>query len=347
MKKKSTKWKELYLRFEQVINVVFIVLFFSWYSYTLYGLVVIYPIVFIVIIFIWGLLTSQKHKKEEKARHNDEDANHDQIRTAIICGRCGKKFFVNNWNPQMFEICADCIDEIASIDETDSEKLRKGIYRTLVKKYHPDFASTPEEKEQFHKIMTEINTANETKNLLKLEGIAARLGIEKAEILKSPREKIDIDSQKTILYADDEEGLRLLIAEEFEDVFGNKIKTVVFESKMEAFDYLIHNKVDLIISDIKSPKIDGLDFLKSCKILYQELPFIFFTSYPHYKHDFGTYASDAYVVKSSDLSELIETVKEYLKIRHNTEGINSKIRTKDVKTLYDLDLAYKELTPEK
>ena len=42
------------------------------------------------------------------------------------------------------------------------------------------------------------------------------------------------------------------------------------------------------------------------------MPVILSTAYPHYKHEFGTWACDAYVVKSSDLTELKEIIKEVL-----------------------------------
>jgi hypothetical protein len=42
------------------------------------------------------------------------------------------------------------------------------------------------------------------------------------------------------------------------------------------------------------------------------LPVIICTAYEEYKHDFGSWCSDAYVVKSSDLSLLRDTVKKIL-----------------------------------
>ena len=35
-----------------------------------------------------------------------------------------------------------------------------------------------------------------------------------------------------------------------------------------------------------------------------DIPIIFISAYEDYKHDFGTWASDAYFVKSANLSEL-------------------------------------------
>ncbi len=172
----------------------------------------------------------------------------------------------------------------------------------------------------------------------------------------------ELVSEKTVLYIDKEEGLGLLIAEEFQDIFGDKIKIVFYESPTDAFEYLISNKVDLIIADLiffwhidslktidamtsamEAAHQKGIDFLRACKMLYRELPFIIFTAVPNYKHNSGTWASDAYVVKSTDLSELIKIVEKLLKYNRNTEEYNCKLRAKDIKSLTDLGLSYIEL----
>ncbi len=309
MKKKSTKWVELF------IGVIILALgFFVIYYINFLLIFGIYLVAFF--IFIWEWLTSQIYKKKEEKKQETREDKAEETYPVI--------------------------------DEADSEKLRKRIYRILVKKYHPDLARTHEEKEQFTEKMKIINEAYKANDLSKLKEVATGLGIEKAEILRPPREKIDIGSQKTVLYADKEKGFHLLIAEEFQDAFGAKVNTVSFDSVTDAFDYLISTNVDLVISDIIFHQpIDGITFLKACKILYPELPFVIYTVIHHLKHDFGTFASDAYVVKSGDLSEIIKTVEKFLKDRHSTEEVNSKIRAKDAKTLHDLGLAYKELTPEK
>lgn len=66
------------------------------------------------------------------------------------------------------------VKEKPKLDE-ESEKRLKSLYRELAKKYHPDMARTPEEKERFHKIMAEINEAYNNKDLQKLEELAMKL----------------------------------------------------------------------------------------------------------------------------------------------------------------------------
>jgi len=115
--------------------------------------------------------------------------------------------------------------------------------------------------------------------------------------------------KKKILVVDDEEGLRLLYKEELED---EGAEVTLAASGVEAIERLEEGSFDLILLDIKMPGMDGVEVLRRVKEKWGDIPVILCTAYPHYKHDFGTWASDAYVVKSSDLSELKKTMKEVL-----------------------------------
>ena len=119
--------------------------------------------------------------------------------------------------------------------------------------------------------------------------------------------------RKKILVVDDEEGLRLLYKEELED---EGAEGSLAASGMEALEKLEKGSVDLVLLDIKMPGMDGVEVLRRVKEKWKDLPVILCTAYPHYKHDFGTWASDAYVVKSSDLTELKQTIKEILSKKH-------------------------------
>ena len=115
--------------------------------------------------------------------------------------------------------------------------------------------------------------------------------------------------KKKILVVDDEEGLRLLYKEEFEDE-GWDVELAA--SGEESLEKLESTHIDLVLLDIKMPGMDGVEVLRRVKEKWKNLPVILCTAYPHYKHDFGTWASDAYVIKSSDLTELKQTVRAIL-----------------------------------
>ncbi len=115
--------------------------------------------------------------------------------------------------------------------------------------------------------------------------------------------------KKRILVVDDEEGLRFLYKEELEDE-GYSVELAA--SGEEALQKLEKDSIDLVVLDIKMPGMDGVEVLRLVKQKWKDLPVILCTAYPHYKHEFGSWASDAYIVKSSDLTELKDTIKDIL-----------------------------------
>ncbi len=117
------------------------------------------------------------------------------------------------------------------------------------------------------------------------------------------------EMKKRILVVDDEEGLRLLYKEELED---DGWEVSLASSGEESLKMLEKELSDLVLLDIKMPGMDGVEVLRRVKEKWKELPVILCTAYPHYKHDFGTWASDAYVIKSSDLTELKQVIRDIL-----------------------------------
>ncbi|MBI5236444.1 MAG: response regulator [Deltaproteobacteria bacterium] len=115
--------------------------------------------------------------------------------------------------------------------------------------------------------------------------------------------------KKRILVVDDEEGLRLLYKEELEDAGWEVVLAASGEESIKKIEEI---PVDLLLLDIKMPGMDGVEVLRRVKEKWKDLPVVLCTAYPHYKHDFGTWASDAYVIKSSDLTELKQTLKDIL-----------------------------------
>ncbi len=114
---------------------------------------------------------------------------------------------------------------------------------------------------------------------------------------------------KKILVVDDEENIRELYKEEFEEM-GYFVTTV--SNGALALSAMDSTKFDLVTLDMRMPDIDGIETLRKMKEKDSTLPVIICTAYEEYKHDFGSWCSDAYVVKSADTSLLRETVKKIL-----------------------------------
>ncbi|MCC6544124.1 MAG: response regulator [Nitrospirae bacterium] len=116
--------------------------------------------------------------------------------------------------------------------------------------------------------------------------------------------------KKTILVVDDEEHIRLLYKEEFEEEGYNVVLAVSGE---DALSKIGKDTPDLITLDIKMPGMDGITLARKIKEMRSDVPLIFISAYEDYKHDFGTWASDAYFVKSANLSELKTLIATILK----------------------------------
>jgi len=115
--------------------------------------------------------------------------------------------------------------------------------------------------------------------------------------------------QYTILVVDDEENIRWLYKEELEDE-GYQVTAAA--SGEEALALVSELKPDLVIMDIKMPGISGVDALIKIKEIDKNIPVILCSAYSDYKQDFSTWASDAYVVKSSNLDELKKAITKVL-----------------------------------
>ncbi len=114
---------------------------------------------------------------------------------------------------------------------------------------------------------------------------------------------------KKILLVDDEEGIQLLYREEFEDD-GYTVDSAY--NGEEALEIFRKTPPDLVILDINMPGMNGIEVLRQMKEMKPDLPVILSSAYQEYKQDFGTWASEEYIVKSANMDELKAAVRKYL-----------------------------------
>ena len=112
---------------------------------------------------------------------------------------------------------------------------------------------------------------------------------------------------KRILVVDDEINQGLLYEQELSDE-GYDVD--VANSGQKALELVKSKEYDLVVLDIGMPTMDGLETLGKMLSMDNRLPVILNTAYPSYKDNFMSWAADAYVVKSSDLTELKEKIRE-------------------------------------
>ncbi len=113
----------------------------------------------------------------------------------------------------------------------------------------------------------------------------------------------------TILIVDNEKNILRLYEREFRE---DGYLVITASSGLEALDKLKTQAVNLVILDIRMPEFDGLETLKRIMETPSKPPIILNSAYTSYKDNFLTWAAAAYVVKSSDVSELKSKAREIL-----------------------------------
>lgn len=113
---------------------------------------------------------------------------------------------------------------------------------------------------------------------------------------------------KILVVDDDEHILRLYKDELTEEGY----EVVLAANGQEALELFHKEDPDLVTLDIRLPDVDGIQLLRQMKEKKPRLPIIMSTAYD-YRDDFSIWASEAYIVKSSDLNELKATIKRLLR----------------------------------
>mgnify|MGYP000076625211 CR=1 FL=1 len=111
-----------------------------------------------------------------------------------------------------------------------------------------------------------------------------------------------------VLVVDDDAHIQRLYREELQ---GEGYEVLIAGTGEEALRLFENNHPDIVTLDILMPDIDGITLLRRMKERRTETPIIMLTAYD-YRDDFSVWASEAYIVKSSDLTELKGTIKQLL-----------------------------------
>lgn len=107
---------------------------------------------------------------------------------------------------------------------------------------------------------------------------------------------------KTILVVDDEENILQLYHDELTEC-GYRVGTA--RTAEEALAFVRESRPDLVTLDIRlEAGPEGIEVLRKIKEIDQTIPVIMNTAYSEYKQNFGVWASEDYVVKSSNLDDL-------------------------------------------
>ena len=86
----------------------------------------------------------------------------------------------------------------------------------------------------------------------------------------------------------------------------------------EAIDLVAQVKPDLVVMDVSMSGMDGIEAMSRMLAKNHKLPIVLNTAYATYKDNFRAWSADAYVVKSSDLTELKNAIKNVLQSRESS-----------------------------
>jgi len=116
---------------------------------------------------------------------------------------------------------------------------------------------------------------------------------------------------KTILVADDDENIRLLLETE---LTAEGYQVILANNGVEALEKIKEETPDLVILDIKMPDMHGLEVLEAIRKENKKLPIIICTAYEKMRDDYTIWAGQVvgYLTKPIDFNRLKAIIKRSL-----------------------------------
>ncbi len=110
-----------------------------------------------------------------------------------------------------------------------------------------------------------------------------------------------------ILFVDDDPNQREIYQRRLER-HGYTVETA--DSADCAVNLLQQQRPNVVVLDIAMPGRDGLSALQEFLDIDPSVPVIINTAYPGYAENFLSWAADAYIEKSTDLTPLVSAIEE-------------------------------------
>jgi YesN/AraC family two-component response regulator len=144
-------------------------------------------------------------------------------------------------------------------------------------------------------------------------------------------------SQYTVLYVEDEPLIRDNIAEILSTFFD---KVYLAQNGIEALNLYKSNQIDLIISDISMPKLNGLDLVKQIREKDQDINFILTTAFTDQEYLLDAIELNIikYVIKPLNSTKLLDALSKFLdKVENPVVKVSESIYfdNKNIELIYD------------
>lgn len=137
--------------------------------------------------------------------------------------------------------------------------------------------------------------------------------------------KVDLKTLKaiTILYVEDDEMMRVQTVKMFENLFN---KVYIAEDGVIGLDLFrtYGAEIDVVISDINMPNMDGLEMSKEIRKMNKDIPIIITTAYSDQQNTMSALniGVSRYVNKPLKIGELSETIADLSQKYRKSENIN-------------------------
>ncbi len=140
-----------------------------------------------------------------------------------------------------------------------------------------------------------------------------------------------MSNEKKVLIVDDEETLTWSLAKSLSRDKG-KYEVLIANNGGEALNILSKNKIDLVITDIRMPGINGLDLLVRIKKEHPKTKVIIMTAYgsSDVQKEANRRGSIYYVEKPFEISEIRRVIVDLISKKRGFQGRVSGIQLTDI-----------------
>ncbi len=119
---------------------------------------------------------------------------------------------------------------------------------------------------------------------------------------------------KTVLIVDDQLSMREMLSDLL-DMMGHE--SIAVEGGSQALQQLDESDIDLVITDLNMPKMDGMELMKRIKDQTPAMPVIVITGYGtfHTEKQVISNGADGYIPKPCTIHRVQETVTAALEVQ--------------------------------
>lgn len=158
-----------------------------------------------------------------------------------------------------------------------------------------------------------------------------------------------------IIIIDDEELIRLGLAKLLTDANRGYSITGCFADGSEAIDTIINSDVDVVITDIRMPEMDGLELIKVVRGMQNTIPFIVLSGYSdfEYARTVFRFGVEDYLLKPVNQFELFKCLDKIAQAKgipiHKEEAVNGNKRVVEmikeiIRSQYNKELKLEEIS---